>query len=401
MPLGHSIFKLKGVVQHYSWGGYDFIPQLLGIENEDKKPFAEYWMGAHGNHPSLVQNDETIPLNDFIKSDIEGILGNTVSTKFSTLPYLLKVLDVRQMLSIQVHPSKKAAEHGFEEENKKNIPVNAPHRNYKDANHKPESMVALSDFWLLHGFKKKEDLEKILDAKTELHFLKEIFFSKGYKGLYEEVMLMDQHRVNDILKPLVQKIIPLYKNESLPKSSEDFWAAKAALNFCKGENFDRGIFSIYFFNLVSLKKGQGIFQADGLPHAYLEGQNVEIMSNSDNVLRSGLTDKHIDVAELLKHVKFEATIPDILNPQSHRKIFISPAEEYELQQYLLNKGDEEKIETRSGEIFLLLEGSLEAISGNEKMQINKGDSIFIKAGCNLTINPLLNINLFRATIPVQ
>jgi mannose-6-phosphate isomerase len=401
MPLGHSIFKLKGVVQHYSWGGYDFIPQLLGIENEDQKPFAEYWMGAHGNHPSLVQNDETIPLNDFIKSDIEGILGNTVSTKFSTLPYLLKVLDVRQMLSIQVHPSKKAAEHGFEEENKKNIPVNAPHRNYKDANHKPESMVALSDFWLLHGFKKKEDLEKILDAKTELRFLKEIFFSNGYKGLYEEVMLMDQHRVNDILKPLVQKIIPLYKNESLPKSSEDFWAARAALNFCKGENFDRGIFSIYFFNLVSLKKGQGIFQADGLPHAYLEGQNVEIMSNSDNVLRSGLTDKHIDVAELLKHVKFEATIPDILNPQSHRKIFISPAEEYELQQYLLNKGDEEKIETRSGEIFLLLEGTLEAISGNEKMQINKGDSIFIKAGCNLTINPLLNINLFRATIPVQ
>jgi mannose-6-phosphate isomerase len=401
MPLGHSIFKLKGVVQHYSWGGYDFIPQLLGIENEDQKPFAEYWMGAHGNHPSLVQNDETIPLNDFIKSDIEGILGNTVSTKFSSLPYLLKVLDVRQMLSIQVHPSKKAAELGFEEENKKNIPVNAPHRNYKDANHKPESMVALSDFWLLHGFKKKEDLEKILDAKTELRFLKEIFFSNGYKGLYEEVMLMDQHRVNDILKPLVQKIIPLYNNDFLAKSSEDFWAARAALNFCKGENFDRGIFSIYFFNLVSLKKGQGIFQADGLPHAYLEGQNVEIMSNSDNVLRSGLTDKHIDVAELLKHVKFEATIPDILNPQSHRKIFISPAEEYELRQYLLNKGDEEKIETRSGEIFLLLEGTLEAISGNEKMQINKGDSIFIKAGCNLTINPLLNINLFRATIPVQ
>jgi len=401
MSLGHSIFKLTGVVQHYSWGGYDFIPQLLGIENADKKPFAEYWMGAHGNHPSFIENGKRIPLNDFIKTDTEGILGRNISKKYSSLPYLLKVLDVRQMLSIQVHPSKEAAQLGFEEENKKNIPLNASHRNYKDSNHKPESMVALSDFWLLHGFKKKEDLEKILDAKPELHFLKEIFFSKGYKGLYEEVMLMKQHKVNDILAPLMQKIIPLYNNESLPKSSEDFWAARAALNFCKDENYDRGIFSIYLFNLVSLKKGEGIFQPGGLPHAYLEGQNVEIMANSDNVLRSGLTDKHIDVTELLKHVKFDATLPEILNPQSHRRVFMSPAEEYELQQYLLNKGDEEKIETRSGEIFLLLEGALEAISGNQKMQINKGDTIFIKAGCELTVRALSKINFFRATVPAQ
>jgi mannose-6-phosphate isomerase len=401
MSLGHSIFKLTGVVQHYSWGGYDFIPQLLGIQNAEKKPFAEYWMGAHGNHPSSVQNGKKVPLNEFIQTDLGGILGTHVATKFSALPYLLKVLDVRQMLSIQVHPSKKAAQIGFQEEDKQGIPINAPHRNYKDSNHKPESMVALSDFWLLHGFKKKEHLEKVFNAKPELHFLKEIFLSNGYKGLYEEVMLMNQRKVNDILAPLMQKIIPLYNTESLPKSSEDFWAARAALNFCRDGNFDRGIFSVYLFNLVNLKKGEGIFQPGGLPHAYLEGQNVEIMANSDNVLRSGLTDKHIDVTELLKHVKFDATLPEILNPESHRKVFMSPAEEYELQQYLLNKGDEEKIETRSGEIFLLLEGALDAISGNEKMQINKGDSIFIKAGCKLTVRALSNINFFRATVPAQ
>jgi len=401
MKLDQSIFKLKGVVQHYSWGGYEFIPQLLGIQNTEKKSFAEYWMGAHGNHPSLVQNDETIPLNDFIKSDIEGILGHTVSKKFSSLPYLLKVLDVRQMLSIQVHPSKEGAEFGFEKENKMDIPVNAPHRNYKDPNHKPESMVALSDFWLLHGFKIKEDLEKVLNAKPELHFLKDTFLTDGYKGLYEKVMLMDQRKVNEILDRLLQKIIPIYKDESLQKNDEDFWAARAALNFCRDGNFDRGIFSIYLFNLVNLKKGEGIFQPAGLPHAYLEGQNVEIMSNSDNVLRSGLTDKHIDVAELLKHVRFEATIPNILNPQSHRKIFLSPTEEYELQQYLLKKGDEERIETFSGEIFLLLEGSLQVISENQKMEINKGDSIFLKAGCKFIVTALSNINLFRATVPTQ
>src|SRR5205085_2878968 len=108
-------------------------------------------------------------------------------------------------------------------------------------------------------------------------------------------------------------------------------------NFCKDNNYDRGIFSIYFFNLVHLKKEEGIFQGSGMPHAYLEGQNVEIMANSDNVLRAGLTDKHIDVPELLKHVKFEATIPKILNPQSSHKTFSSTAEEFELHEYALTK----------------------------------------------------------------
>ena len=401
MDLARSIFKLKGVVQHYSWGGFDFIPQLLGIDNTEKKPFAEYWLGAHGNHPASIENGSNIPLNKFITTDIDGILGSSVSKKFAALPYLLKVLDVRQMLSIQVHPSKEAAEVSFEEENKKNIALNAPHRNYKDPNHKPESMVALSDFWLLHGFKKKEDLENILDARSELSFLKEIFIAGGYKALYEEVMLMDQRRVNEVLEPLIKKIIPLYNNGSIQKTDEHFWAARAALNFCKDGNYDRGIFSIYLFNLVGLKKGEGIFQAAGLPHAYLEGQNVEIMANSDNVLRSGLTDKHIDVAELLKHVKFEATIPNILNPRSNHKIFLSPAEEFELQQYLLDEGEEVDIKTISGEIFLLLDGALQVTSEKQNIEINKGDSIFIKAGCEIKLKPLSGINLFRATVPVQ
>lgn len=399
MPLDSRIFKLKGVVQHYAWGGYDFIPQLLGIDNIERKPFAEYWLGAHGNHPAFIENDKKIPLSDFIETDIVGILGRNTSKKFTSLSYLLKVLDVRQMLSIQVHPSRQAAEISFQEENKKNIPVNAPHRNYKDPNHKPESMVALSDFWLLHGFKKPEDLIKILDAKSELFFLKEIFVTSGYKTMYEEVMLMNQTKVNEILHPLIQKIIPLYNNGSLSKNDEDFWAVRAALNFCKDENYDRGIFSIYLFNLVHLEKGQGIFQPDGLPHAYLEGQNIEIMANSDNVLRAGLTDKHIDVAELLKHVKFEATIPEILDPQSDHRIFPSMAEEFELQQYALSKTREVKVKTATGEIFLLMEGSLQINSGDEKIEIGRGDSIFVKAGSDLVLRPLSDSNLFRATIP--
>jgi mannose-6-phosphate isomerase len=398
MALDQGVFNLKGVVQHYAWGGYDFIPRLLGIDNPEKRPYAEYWMGAHANHPATIESENKIALSDFIAKDVIGILGSNVAQKFSSLPYLLKVLDVRQMLSIQVHPSKQAAEISFEEENKKGIPVNAQHRSYKDRNHKPELMVALGNFWLLHGFKKEEDLLKVLAAKKELNFLKEIFIQKGYKSLYEEVMFMEQQKVNEVLNPLLQKIIPLYKSQSLTKDDEDFWAARAALNFCKGDNHDRGIFSIYLFNLVHLKKGEGIFQGSGMPHAYLEGQNVEIMANSDNVLRAGLTDKHIDVPELLRHVKFEATIPKVLNPQSSHKIFPSPAEEFELQEYSLAKDEEVNIQARTGEVFFLMNGSLEVESGT-KMKMVEGDSIFVKAGTDIAIKPSTQINLFRATVP--
>ncbi len=399
MELRQRIFKLKGVVQHYSWGGYDFIPQLLNIENKVQKPYAEYWMGAHANHPALLENGREISFNEFILSHTSEVLGKTVAERFASLPYLFKVLDVRQMLSIQVHPPKLEAQINFEEENKKGIPVNAPHRNYKDKNHKPELMVALSDFYLLHGFKNEKDLVKVLGSKEQFHFLKNIFLKAGYKALYEEVMLMDQVKVNELLRPLMKKIVPLYENGSLQKEDEDFWAARAALNFCKNDNYDRGIFSVYLFNLVLLKKGEGIFQPAGLPHAYLEGQNVEIMANSDNVLRAGLTDKHIDVFELMKHVKFEPTILKILNPASSHKIFSSPAEEFELQQYLLKKDEEQNIQTTTAEIFLIMDGSAQVQSGNEQREFTKGDVFFVMAETNLALKALSGLNLFRVTVP--
>jgi mannose-6-phosphate isomerase len=399
MALSQRIFKLKGVVQHYSWGGYDFIPQLLNIENKDRKPCAEYWMGAHHNHPASIVNDDEIRLNDFIADQLSQVLGKPVAEKFSSLPYLFKVLDVRQMLSIQVHPSKQSAGKAFDEENKNGIPVNAPNRNYKDKNHKPELMVALSDFWLLHGFKNEDALVAILEKNDELLFLKEIFQQKGYKGLYEEVMLMEQSGVDSILKPLVQKIVPGYKNGSLQKESEDFWAARAAVEFCKNEHYDRGIFSIYLFNLVHLNKGQGIFQPAGLPHAYLEGQNVEVMANSDNVLRAGLTDKHIDVQELLKHVRFEATIPKILEPVSKHKTFASPAEEFEIQQYRLDANEKLEIQTNTAETFLILNGSLQVNSGTRQQEFKRGEVFFVIAETMFSIKALSEVNLFRVTVP--
>ena len=398
MTLSQKITPVQGVVQHYSWGGYEFIPQLLGIENKEQKPFAEYWLGAHPNHPARLNVNQG--LVQLIGADAERILGKKVTEKFGSLPYLLKVLDVRQMLSIQVHPSVASAIKGYKEENEKGIALTAAHRNYKDQNHKPELMVALGDFWLLHGFKEENKLAAILKAVPELNFLQNTFQQKGYLGLYEKVMSMPQNEVNAILDPLIKRIVPLYENGQLHKNQEDFWAARAALTFCKNDDYDRGIFSVYFFNLLHLKKGEGIFQPAGMPHAYLEGQNVEIMANSDNVLRAGLTDKHIDVPELMKHVRFEATHPKVLTPDTlPEKVFFTPAEEFELHEYQLQTGQEVTIESRTGEMWILLEGQINLGADVQGLQLEKGRALFVEADKKVSVTAVKPSILFRATVP--
>jgi mannose-6-phosphate isomerase len=386
-------------VQHYSWGGYDYIPSLLGIDNVAKKPFAEYWLGAHPNHPSVIE-DTKLSLSALINEQQEVLLGPAVNKHFSSLPFLFKILDVRQMLSIQVHPGKESAIKEFALENAKGIPVNAPHRNYKDENHKPELMVALGDFWLLHGFKNETRLKKILGEKSEFSFLLNLFGEGNYRALYEEVMTMDQEKVDAVLGPLLQPLIIKYANGELEKTSEDFWAARAVATFCKDNHYDRGIFSIYFFNLVLLKKGEGIFQPQGMPHAYLEGQNVEVMANSDNVLRAGLTDKHIDVKELLKHVDFKATVPAVLPAgPGFTMTYQSPAEEFELHAYQF-EGQKENISSRSPEVWFLLSGRATVTGKDATFELIRGEAVFLGAGVNITIESG-NGEAFRCIVPVQ
>ena len=384
-----TIYKLHGKIQHYSWGGYQFIPHLLNIENNKGLPFAEYWLGAHPNHPSsLLIDGASIALNDFL-----------ANKDIPPLPYLLKVLDVRQMLSIQVHPNKANAKVGFENEDKLNIPVTAAHRNYKDDNHKPELLVALSEFWLLHGFQPATELRHTLKQTTELNFLIPFFGNEDYRHLYEYVMLMKQEEVNFILQKLSDRIIPLYKKDLLQKSSPDFWAARAIESFCLDNNFDRGIFSIYFFNLLHLTEGQGIFQPEGLPHAYLEGQNVEIMANSDNVLRAGLTDKHIDVPELLKHVKFEPTYPNILEGDAKENLFAPPVEEFSITRFQLEANESKTLQATSASILLMIKGEIEVGENEYEIGLLKGEATFFTGDVQLNIIANKNTLFFLAQVP--
>lgn len=380
------MYKLRGVVQPYSWGGTTFIPDLIEADNTEEKPFAEYWLGAHPKAPAQLIDGENLSLYEAIQNDPQKILGSQVQEQFGSLPYLFKVLDVRQMLSIQVHPSIESAVKGYAEENAKGISLKAPNRNYKDQNHKPELMAALGDFWLLHGFKSNEELQRVFQTVPELQFLQKTFEESGYQGLYEKVMTMPQDEVDDVLLPLVEKILPQYKEDRLEKSSEHFWAARAVETFCTDGHYDRGIFSIYFFNLLHLKEGEGIYQPAGLPHAYLEGQNVEVMANSDNVLRAGLTEKHIDVPELMKHVNFEATIPAIIPAgEDVVQVYKTPAAEFELRKLKLTAAA--TLQTESATIFFVYEGAVDIKTSDTLLPVKRGEAAVVFANQAIAVEP--------------
>src|SRR6202041_437700 len=281
-----EVLTLHGVVQHYDWGGHNFIPDLLGIENATRKPYAELWIGAHAKAPSMIETQSgQEPLDQFIAAAPEAVLGPAVCTHFDRrLPYLFKILDVHKMLSIQAHPTLVQARQGFARENAEGIRLEAGSRNYKDDNHKPEIGVALTEFWMLHGFRPLEQIADTFDANPELSSLMPEFrlrlAAAGpdhqirgslLRELYSNVMTMPQQQVNLLLNKLLSR---LRETPPTDKDSAHYWALRAAENFpLPGGDRDRGIFSVYLLNLVHLHPGQGTFQPAGVLHAYLEGVN--------------------------------------------------------------------------------------------------------------------------------
>ncbi|MFY0626820.1 MAG: mannose-6-phosphate isomerase, class I [Reichenbachiella sp.] len=398
-----KLFRLKGVIQNYAWGGSQYIPDLLNIEPEEK-PYAEYWLGAHVNAPSWVKTEEGEKrLDELIEGSLNDSLGNKIAHKFGRLPFLFKVLDVHDMLSIQVHPSKKEAEKGFKLENEMGIPLNAPNRNYKDDNHKPEIMVALSEFWLLHGFLPQVELAQVLVNTPEFSDLVSVFETGGYHGLYKKVMEQSDEETEAMLKPLAHRILPLYKNGQLQKSSPAYWAAKAIDSTQDQSKLDKGIYSIYFFNIVKVAPGEAVFQDAGIPHAYLEGQNMELMANSDNVLRGGLTPKHVDVPELLKHVIFEETNPNImsgnLQEDGIEKIYSSPAPDFELSQVNIAESRNYSSTSSTAEVMIVIEGEAEIREGSTKLILKKGEAAYLHAAAKYEISAQTSAIMYKATAP--
>jgi len=378
MPV-EPVFPLRGAVQHYDWGGYDFIPNLLGVANPRREPFAELWIGAHPKAPSTaILAEGERPLNELLAEP---------------LPYLFKVLDARRMLSIQAHPTKRQAEQGFARENAAGIPLNAPQRNYKDPNHKPEVHVALTEFWMLHGFRTHDGLAAQFRRYPELSALGA---PGDLRALYTAAMTLPQPRVDAILNPLLARL----ETENPPKSSPAYWALRAARDFPRpGGGRDRGIFSCFLLNLVRLNPGEGTYQPAGVLHAYLEGVNVELMANSDNVLRGGLTPKHVDVDELLRTLTFEGGTPRILAGEAvspAERVYRTPAEEFELSRIALHPATPYEAAARGPEAFLVLDGAA-TLNG---LRLRRGSIAFAQAGAAYRIEAEAPAVLYKAALPV-
>ena len=385
-----TAYKLHGVHRHYDWGGTQYIPQLMQLKNDQNKPFAEYWMGAHASAPAIIDTDQfgSITLDQLLQKDIS--LGN--------LPYLYKILDVASMLSIQVHPNKSDAAIGFEKEEKAGISIEASNRNYKDKNHKPEVMVALSDFWLLHGFLAPELLQERLSTFKPLNVLVHKFANNDYKNLYQHFMQLDTAASDAILIPLLEEAIASVKNGSVDKMHPHWWANKYYHGVVPSFNIDKGIFSIYILNIVFIPKNHGIFQGAGLLHAYLEGQNIELMANSDNVLRGGLTPKHVDMNELMQHVLFTPTYPAVMEgtPINETEVnYPCPVSDFGLSKLAIKAGESYTIHTQSLEMLLVMEGQME-IQGSI---YQRGEVAMIKPEQAISIGSSKGALIFRSFAP--
>lgn len=362
-----EILPLDNVIQEYPWGSIDDIPNLLGYQNADKIPQAEVWMGTHPNGEShVVAGNKREELSRYIHRDLVASLGKNVAHRYGTLPFLFKALAAAQPLSIQAHPSQKHAISGFNSEEKLGIPIDAPYRNYKDKNHKPEIIVSLTPFTGMCGFR---SMEKIADFFTAMECP---FPYENHRSFFEYIIQLKGMEKEEVLRKARNYC---EKVDSL----ETQWVLR--LLDCYPD--DQGSLAPFYLNLVELAPGEGIFLDAGVLHAYLEGFGMELMANSDNVLRGGLTPKHKDIQELLRTLLFRETKIEKLHPypiDSWRSIYLTSAEEFRLEKWDINNNVSIPIE-HPVSIAMVIDGEVSTGTHNFK----KGNSFFIPHDCEKVI----------------
>ena len=401
---------LRCAVQHYDWGALDFIPDLLGIENQSRKPFAELWIGAHSDLPSTVTfQGVEMSLQLLIQGAANEVLGPEVADRFhGQLPFLLKVLSSAQPLSIQAHPNAEQARAGYERENRQGIPEKEPTRNYRDEHHKPELISALTDFYGLRGFRPLEEIGAVLTEVPELQVLAGEYTAtrESLIALYTRIMRMAQDEVNAILTPLIHRLHEENQQQAFARQQREYWVLRADRVFSSPERKDRGIFSVFLLNLVHLAPGDAMYLPAGELHAYLEGTGVEIMANSNNVLRGGLTAKHVDVDELLQILTFSTGQAEILGPSPQpgdagQAFYVTPAEEFVLARIQVTAGGRHQSGADHGvHVGVVTEGQASVSTPDgDRLELVRGNAFLIPRGLAYRITTDTVAVIFRASVP--
>ncbi|WP_129308812.1 mannose-6-phosphate isomerase, class I [Streptomyces sp. L2] len=381
--------RLDNTVRPYAWGSPTAIPQLLGVEPTGE-PQAEMWLGAHPGAPSRTARGTLV---EVIEADPERELGAAAVAKFGPhLPFLFKILAAGAPLSLQVHPDLEQAKEGYAEEERRGIPVDAPHRNYKDVNHKPELICALTEFDGLCGFRDPLATAALLDGL-------------GVASLKPYADLLHAHPEEAALREVLTAVLTADSAE-MARTVTETTAACARLggdyapyaDLAHHYPGDPGVIAAMLLNHVRLQPGEALFLGAGIPHAYLTGLGVEIMANSDNVLRCGLTPKHVDVPELLRVVRFEASDPGVLRPEASpdgEEVYETPIDEFRLSRYVLPAGGTtHDVTLDTPQILLCTAGAVRA----GEHDLTPGRSVFVPAGEKAEVSG--EGTVFRATVIV-
>ena len=369
--------KLINSVQNYAWGSKTALTDLYGIANPNNLPMAELWMGAHPKSSSKIEDasGQVRSLRDVIEADKAALLGDKVAQRFGELPFLFKVLCADQPLSIQVHPNKQASEIGFAKENAAGIPLDAAERNYKDPNHKPELVFALTPFLAMNAFREFSEIISLLQPVA---------------GANNAIAHFLENPNAEALSQLFASLLNMQGEEK----SHALAVLKAALESQQGEPWetirliaqfypdDSGLFSPLLLNVVKLNPGEAMFLFAETPHAYLQGVALEVMANSDNVLRAGLTPKYIDIPELVANVKFVAKPAAELLTQPVKNgaelDFPIPVEDFAFSLHDLSQ-TETTIAQESAAILFCVEGEATLHKGEQRLVLKPGESAFVAA----------------------
>lgn len=377
------MLRLGNVRREYSWGSRTALPELIGLE-PDGKPYAELWYGAHVSGPSPILGGDSSPdLRMLIKDDPDGTLGEDVLARFGDrLPYLLKLIAPDCPLSLQVHPDLERARAGFALENAAGVPVDSPLRNYTDASHKPELVYAVTTFEAVSGFRaprRAAELFEGLDvplAQRTLAALRADPSAGGVRAAFGA--LLDENgpspqEVDRFVEACVQRLW-----DGSPSPRADTIVALIAKHFPG----DPGIAVSLLLNPVTLRPGEALFIPAGGVHAYLSGVGVELMANSDNVLRAGLTPKHRDVPELLNVVEYVAAPPIRIAPEvsgDRTRVYYAPVDDFELSVTDLADDAEHLVRGRGPRILMALNGEARVRVNGSSETLRPGEAVFVPA----------------------
>ena len=377
------MLRLSNTVRPYSWGTTSAIADLLGIA-DDGEPKAELWLGAHPDSPSTVPGGQR--LDHLIAEDAARLVGPEVEAAFGPrLPYLLKVLSAESALSLQVHPNAEQARSGFADEEARGVPQDAPERRYRDPFHKPEMIVALEPFDALCGLRDPAQTRILLgslevDDLAWTHLLGLLSHADRSTALRDAIswLLGDDERLPALVRAAGQAA-------AARADRPEFVTAAALADAYPG---DPGVLVALLLNRVTLAPGEALYLPAGNIHAYLHGTGIEVMASSDNVLRAGLTPKHVDADELMRITDFTPRPVPVVVPEHSGPVttYRPGADEFELAFVTLTGDDGEgwhDVPVSGPRILLVLDGELEVAvrgePGSEAERVARGSSVFVPA----------------------